>query len=92
MIQDPIPYVLGQYAVFSDTLSVDDTTEVLNLTKPEGTTESFVHGQLTRVVNTDGSVTYSIAVLLSQRGQWTGQFAASSTNANVAPLQAYVAL
>jgi hypothetical protein len=92
VIQQPIPYFLGQYATFQDTLAVDDTTEALTLTKPDGTTLNVAHADLTRVVNPDNSVTYSYTVALNQHGAWLGQFVSTGLDANVAPVQAYVAL
>lgn len=92
MIQQPIPYQLGQYATFEDTLTVDDTTETFTLTRPDGTTIPVTHAQLTRTVNANSSVTYSYTVALDQRGAWSGQFASTGSDANVAPVIAYVAL
>lgn len=90
MIVQPIPYVVGNYAVFEDTLTVDDTTEALTLTKPDATDASVAHGSLTRVVNADTTITYSVAVLLDQAGLWKGEFTATGTNANSVPVSAYV--
>lgn len=92
MIQQPIPYLLNQYVTFSDTLAVDDVTEVLAVTKPDSSVVNYAHNQLARTANADGTVTYSIAVKLDQRGQWLGVFTAITTDANSAYVQAYVAL
>ena len=92
MIQQPIPYFLDQYVTFSDTLGLDDSTETLTVTKPDGTTVSYAHNALTRVANVDGSVTYSHQVKLDQRGQWYGQFSSDSTDAGTVIGLAYVAL
>jgi hypothetical protein len=92
VIQQPIPYQFGQYATFEDTLTVDDTTEALTLTRPDGTTIPVTHAQLTRTLNPDSSVTYSYTVALDQHGAWSGQFASTGSDANVAPVTAYVAL
>jgi len=92
VIVQPIPFYLGQYVTFSDTLTVDDATEALTLTKPDGTDASMPHSGLTRTVNADTTITYSVTVQLDQSGAWTGQFTATGTDANVAPISAYVAL
>jgi hypothetical protein len=87
---DPIPYFLNQYAVFSDTLSLDDTTETLTLRPPTGDPISFTNAQLTKVTNADGSITYSRTVQLTQPGAWNGEFLATGGAANRAPVYAYV--
>jgi hypothetical protein len=92
VIIQPIPYFRGQYVTFSDTLTVDDPTEAFTLTRPDGTDASVPHSGLTRTLNPDTTVTYSATVVLDQPGAWTGQFTATTSDANVAPIAAYVAL
>jgi hypothetical protein len=91
MIAQPIPYFVGQFVTFEDTLPVDDTTEALVITRPDGTLTNVTHGQLTRVVNADTTVTYSYVQQLDQAGAWSGQFSSSGAAANAtAPMQVYV--
>lgn len=99
MIQQPIPYFTGDYVTFEDTLTTDDPSEALTITRPDGTTIDVTHAELTRVVNDgtdpdkpDGSITYSWLQQLDQSSQWVGQFSATGADAGSPRAMAYVAL
>lgn len=90
MIEQPIPYVVGMFVTFSDTLSQDDPTETLTVTRPDGTIQETVdYADLTKT-SVNGQFVFTAQVQITQAGRTVGTFQSTGAAANrTYPIWAY---